>query len=144
MLTHVNLFAIRFNLVQIRPSTLHCRFPVLDSCFSFEWNQYLSVSIYLRQIWVHQNSWKFRDTAPLIYVVVQNEFRTNIAVQAVIKLVVITWKAFFVSVPKCSEPFQSLGMMFEEQGDKDKALQVHILLERIRWAWSHNLFLNIS
>ena len=27
-------------------------------------------------------------------------------------------------VPNCSEPFQTLGMMFEEQEDKAKALQV--------------------
>lgn len=30
-------------------------------------------------------------------------------------------------VPKCSEPFQSLGMMFEEQGDKAKALQFFLI-----------------
>ena len=42
----VNLFAIRFNLVQFQPSTLPCSFLVLDLCFSWEWNQYLVVSIY--------------------------------------------------------------------------------------------------
>ena len=44
----VNLFAIRFNLVQFRPSTLHCSFLVLDLCFSWKWNQYLLVSIYFK------------------------------------------------------------------------------------------------
>ena len=32
--------------------------------------------------------------------------------------------SFNISVPKCSEPFQTLGLMYEEQEDKDKALQV--------------------
>jgi len=30
-------------------------------------------------------------------------------------------------VPKCSEPFQTLGMMYEEQGDQDKALQFFLI-----------------
>lgn len=30
-------------------------------------------------------------------------------------------------VPKCSEPFQTLGMMYEEQGDQEKALQFFLI-----------------
>ena len=37
----------------------------------------------------------------------------------------------YFSVPKCSEPFQTLGMMYEEQGDQDKALQVQCFLNAI-------------
>ena len=43
--THLNLIAIRFNLVQFWPSALHCGFPVFALCFSMVRDHYQVISM---------------------------------------------------------------------------------------------------